>query len=404
MSSQPHDRKMRNRSRCELIPPHGGVLVDRLVGGSEREILLHRAARLPAITLDEYELSDLEMLAVGAFSPLEGFMRQADYDAVVDRMQLANGTVWPIPITLPIDEKEADLWKEGEPIALKDANGRILAVIHEPELYPYNALVEAKLVYGTTDPTHPAVARLKSQGPYYLGGEVSVLNLPNHDDFLSYRLTPARTRQIFQTRGWRRVVGFQTRNPIHRAHEYLLRCALEMVDGLMIHPLVGKTKSDDLSASIRMRCYEVLIQRYLPQDRVILVVNPAWMRYGGPREAVLHAIVRQNYGCSHFIVGRDHAGVGRFYGPFDAQQIFNQFAPDQLAVQVLCFDNAFYCMACQGMATAKTCPHPNSEHLNLSGTAVRQMLAEGRVPPPEFTRPEVAAILKEAYAASFANT
>ena len=385
---------------ADLIPPHGGMLVERMIKGHERDSLLHRARTLPSITLDEYEMADLEMLATGAFSPLEGFMREVDYDAVVDRMELASGTVWPLPVTLPVTQEEADRWREGTDATLQNLQGEVMAILHEPELYPYNAQVEARLVYGTTDPTHPAVGRLLEQGPYYLGGRVSVLNLPPHDDFAQYRLTPAQTRQQFQTRGWRWVVGFQTRNPIHRAHEYLLRCALEIADGLMIHPLVGKTKSDDLPAQVRMRCYDALIGGYLPTDRTLLAVNPAWMRYGGPREAVFHAIIRQNYGCSHFIVGRDHAGVGKFYGPFDAQRIFTRFTREQLAVVPLCFENAFYCRNCLGMATSKTCSHPASEHVTLSGTAVRQMLAEGKAPPPEFTRPEIAEILKESYAAT----
>ncbi len=259
-------------------------------------------------------------------------------------------------------------------------------------------MVEAKLVFGTIDTSHPGVARVMAQGPYYVGGRVSVLNLPRHQDFSPYRLPPSQTRQEFRLRGWKMVVGFQTRNPIHRAHEYLLRCALEIADGLLIHPLVGQTKGDDISAVVRMRCYEALIESYLPRDRVLLVVNPASMRYAGPREAIFHAIIRQNYGCSHFIVGRDHAGVGKFYGPFDAQRIFSRFTKEELGVTPLCFDNAFYCRVCQGMATVKTCPHPVTERVSLSGTAVRQMLAEGKSPPPEFTRPEIGEILKEVHA------
>ena len=380
-----------------LIPPHGGLLVERLVKGHERESLLHHARSLPSIVLDEWELSDIELLGIGALSPLEGFLGQADYDSVVDRMQLADGTVWAIPVTLSITEGEADAWKEGGDMALKSPEGQVVAVLHQPQLYPHNKGVEAKLVYGTHDESHPAVARLMRQGPYYVGGKVSVLSLPVHDDFLPYRLTPAQARQEFSRRGWRTIVGFQTRNPIHRAHEYLLRCALEIADGLLIHPLVGQTKSDDLSAAVRMRCYEALIDGYFPKDRVMLVVNPAAMRYAGPREAVFHSIIRQNYGCSHFIVGRDHAGVGKFYGTFDAQVLIQRFTREQLGVTPLCFDNSFFCRVCQGMASSKTCSHPAPERVSLSGTAVRQMLAEGKMPPPEFTRPEIAEILKEAY-------
>lgn len=369
-----------------------------LVQGHERDSLLHKAKNLPRIVLDEWEVSDVEMMAIGAVSPLSGFMGQADYDSVVDRLRLADGTVWPIPVTLSVNEEEADRWREGLDFSLVTESGQTVAILHAPELFPYNKLVESKLVYGTTDGSHPGVAKVMGQGSLYLGGRVSVLNLPEHDDFSENRLSPAQTRQEFRKRGWRRVVGFQTRNPIHRAHEYLLRCALELSDGLMIHPLVGKTKGDDLPPELRMRCYQALMEGYLPGDRVLLVVNPASMRYAGPREAVFHAIIRQNYGCSHFIVGRDHAGVGKFYGPFDAQRIFERFGPEELRVIPLCFDNAFFCRVCQGMATVKTCPHVATERVSLSGTAVRQMLSEGKAPPPEFTRPEIAGVLREAYA------
>jgi sulfate adenylyltransferase len=383
---------------ADLIAPHGGRLIELLVRGSERESLLHQARSLPSLTLDEWELSDVELFAIGAISPLSGFMTQPDYEAVLERTRLADGTVWPIPITLGVAESEADAWKEGGAIALKAHTGEVAAILHQPELYPVNRLVEAKIIFGTTDTSHPGVARLLQQGPYNVGGKLSVLNDPQHEDFLQHRLTPAQTRQEFRRRGWQQVVGFQTRNPIHRAHEYLLRCGLELTDGLMIHPIVGQTKGDDLPASVRMRCYEALIEGYLPKERVLLVVNPASMRYAGPKEAIFHAIIRQNYGCSHFIVGRDHAGVGKFYGPFDAQKIFERFTQQELAVTPLCFDNAFYCKLCQGMATVKTCPHPLPERISLSGTAVRQMLAEGKSPPPEFTRPEISEILKETYA------
>lgn len=381
-----------------LIKPHGGKLAERLINGPERDALLSRAQSLPSVVLDEWELSDIELLGIGALSPLEGFLGSADYDAVVDRMQLADGTVWSIPVTLSVTEEEAALLKGGSDLALKSPDGQVMAVLHKPQVYPHNKGVEAKLVYGTHDETHPAVARLMKQGPYYAGGKVSVLNLPPHNDFTPHRLTPAQTRQEFSRRGWKTIVGFQTRNPIHRAHEYLLRCALEITDGLLIHPLVGQTKGDDLSASIRMRCYQALIEGYFPGDRVMLVVNPAAMRYAGPREAVFHAIIRQNYGCTHFIVGRDHAGVGKFYGTFDAQILIQRFTRDQLAVTPLCFDNAFFCKICQGMASSKTCSHAATERISLSGTAVREMLAQGKAPPAEFTRPEIAEILKEAYA------
>lgn len=380
----------------ELIPPHGGRIVERLVRGAERDACLHEARRLPAIALDERELAELELFAVGALSPLEGFLREADYDSVVDRMHLADGTVWSLPVTLSLTDGEADLWRQGQDLALKTQDGQLVALLHQPELFPYNRLVEAKLVYGTTDAHHPGVARILAQGPYYVGGRVSVVEMPPRGDFQEYRLTPAQTRAEFARRGWRKVVGFQTSGPIHRAHEYLLRCALESADGLMVHPALEETEEGDLPASIRMRCYRALLDHYFPLDRVMLVVNPLALRFAGPREAIFHAILRQNYGCSHFIIGRDHASVGKFYGPMDAQRIFGQFGADRLAITPLFFDNAFYCRGCQWMATVKTCAHPASERTAISAAAVRQILAEGGEPPPEFTRPEIAEILKEA--------
>ena len=382
----------------DLIQPHGGRLVERLVQGAERDQMIHQGKSMPAITLDEAELSDLELFAVGALSPLAGFQTEADYDAVVERMQLADGTLWPLPVTLSLAQWEADVWREGQDLALKSPDGELAGILHQPELFPYNRAVEARIVYGTTDESHPGVKKLLAQGPYYVGGKVSVLAVPGRRDFLPYRLTPAQTRAEFQRRGWRHVVGFQTRHPIHRAHEYLLRCALETADGLMLHPLVGKSDADELPVKVRMRCYEAMIGTYLPADRTMLVANPAVLRYAGPREAVFHAIVRQNYGCSHFIVGRNPARVGKFYGPLDAQKLFEQLTPQRLAVTPLFFDNAFFCKVCGGMATSKTCSHRASERVSLSGTAVRQMLSEGKAPPPEFTRPEIAEILKEAYA------
>ena len=379
----------------DLIAPHGGVVRERLAKGREREELLKEAQQLPSVTVDEWTLSDIELFAIGAISPLEGFLRQADYDSVVDRMRLVDGTVWSLPITLALMEEEADQWREGTDLVLKDPEGRPAAVLHQPELYPYNKSVEAKLVYGTTDASHPGVARLMAQGPYYIGGALTVLDVPRHNDFLEHRLTPSQTREEFRRRGWRQVVGFQTRNPIHRAHEYLLRCGLEIADGLMIHPLVGQTKGDDIPADIRMRCYKALIEGYHPKDRVLLVVNPAPMRYGGPREAIFHAIIRQNYGCTHFIVGRDHAGVGNYYGTFDAHLIFDNFTADEIGITPLFFDHSFYCKKCEEMASNKTCPHTPEDRVALSGTKVRELLQAGQLPPLEFSRPEVAKILIE---------
>jgi sulfate adenylyltransferase len=380
----------------ETIPAHGGRLVDLTVGADEREALLERAASLPALRLSARSLSDLEMLGNGGYSPLGGFMGRADYESVLDSVRLASGLPWSIPITLALDREAAGGLREGADVALADEGGHPLAVLTLTERFDYDRRREARAVYRTEDEAHPGVAALYRQGEVLLGGPLRVIDLPPHDDFPQYRLTPAQTRAAFAQRGWRSVVGFQTRNPVHRAHEYIQKCALESVDGLLLHPLVGETKDDDIAADVRMRCYEVLLELYYPAGRVLLSVNPAAMRYAGPREAVFHAIVRKNYGCTHFIVGRDHAGVGNYYGPFDAQEIFSEFASGELGITPMFFDNTFYCKRCGGMASARTCPHGEDDRVTLSGTQVREMLRGGIAPPPEFSRPEVAQVLIEA--------
>lgn len=375
----------------QLIAPHGGRLVNRLVEGREREHWLSRADHLPRIEVDAFALSDLEMLAIGGFSPLEGFMAKADYERVVEEQRLARGLVWTIPVTLAVTRSMADGLR-GDDIALV-SEGQIVAVLHLEERYVPDKAKEAQQVFGTQDASHPGVKRLGITGEVYLGGRVSVLARPDQERFAEYRLDPAKTRELFQARGWRRIVGFQTRNPIHRAHEYLQKTALEICDGMLLHPIVGETKEDDVPAAVRMKSYEVLLERYFPRDRVILAVNPASMRYAGPREAVFHALIRKNFGCTHFIVGRDHAGVGAFYGTYDAQKFFEAFSPEELGIEPLPFENAAYCRSCGGMATKKTCPHAGEHHVNLSGTQVRELLRAGTPPPPEVTRPEVAAVL-----------
>ena len=383
-----------------LIPPHGGTLVNRLVAGAECQAALALARALPTVTLDAYAQSDVEAIAIGALSPLEGFMSEAEVASVLATKRLPGGLVWTLPVTLQATGAQAKGISAGGQVALTDEAGTVLAVLSVTQIYRYDLRAFAEGAFGTTDRAHPGVYRLHEQGDTFLAGPLTVVNLPRHDDFAGYRLTPTQTRAEFARRGWRRVVGFQTRNPIHRAHEYLLKVALEVTDGLLIHPLVGQTKSDDVPAAVRMRCYEVLIEKYFPETRVLLAVNPASMRYAGPREAIFHAILRKNYGCTHFIVGRDHAGVGNFYGPFDAQQIFSEFDPEELGITPLFFDNAFYCRACGGMASTKSCPHDAQMRVVLSGTAVRALLREGKPPPPEFTRPEVAQVLMEAIAAA----
>lgn len=376
-----------------MIEPHGGKLVNRIVQSSQ-----FKSQSLKKIYLNNREISDLEMLATGAFSPLEGFMNKDDYESVLNNMRLSNGVVWTIPITLAVEEDKANTLKEGEDIYLYSTEiPTPLAILHLSEKYKYNKEEEAKKVFRTTEEKHPGVSYLYSRGEVYLAGKVSVFELSDYGDFKNYYFTPAQTRKIFEENGWKTIVGFQTRNPIHRAHEYLQKCALETIDGLFIHPIVGETKGDDIPANIRMKCYEALLENYYPKDRVLLGINPAYMRYGGPKEAIFHALIRKNYGCTHFIVGRDHAGVGNYYGPFDAQYIFDEFKKDEIGITPLFFDNSFYCKKCGNMASSKTCPHSSNEHFSLSGTKVRELLKEGEIPPAEFTRPEIADILIEWY-------
>lgn len=382
--------------RTSRLDAHGGSLVDLMVRGAEAAELAERAQSLQQVVLSSRSLSDLELLAVGGYSPLRGFMGRNDYLSVVRDMRLASGVVWSMPITLALNEHEAQGLHGGKEIALADESRRILAVMEIAEKFSYDKQEEARNVYRTDDTAHPGVAALYAQGDVLVGGPVRVLEIPGHNDFPQYRLTPYQTRAAFERRGWRTVVGFQTRNPVHRAHEYIQKCALEIIDGLLLHPLVGDTKSDDIPADVRMRCYETLIENYYPADRVLLSVNPAAMRYAGPREAIFHALVRKNFGCTHFIVGRDHAGVGKYYGTFDAQNLFYEFEPAELGITPLMFDNTFFCRKCDGMASAKTCPHNADDRVSLSGTQVRDLLRQGKALPPEFSRPEVAAVLIEA--------
>ena len=380
----------------ETIPAHGGRLINREVTGIERETLLERVQAMQRIILRAREVSDLEMIANGAFSPLEGFMCEDDYIAVRGNKHLASGLPWTIPVTLSAADDTAKSFKEGQDIALYSAGDHLLGVLHLSQKFRYDKQREAERVYLTTEMAHPGVAAVYEQGDWLLGGPVSLLNRPLSPQFPAYRLDPKQTREAFRKKGWRRVVAFQTRNPIHRAHEYIIKCALETVDGLLLHPLVGETKSDDIPAPVRMHCYEAMLEHYFPRTRTMLAVNPAAMRYAGPREAVFHAIIRKNYGCTHFIVGRDHAGVGNYYGTYDAHYIFNEFDAEALAITPMFFDHSFYCRRCDAMASNKTCPHDSAEHVTLSGTKVREMLSRAELPPREFSRPEVASILIEA--------
>ena len=381
----------------ETIAPHGGRLVDLMVPEGERDHLSQQAEHYPKLTVNHRELSDLEMLAVGALSPLTGFVGEKDYRSVLHTMHLESGVAWTIPVTLSLTEEEVKRVGRADAVALASREGGDpLAVLQVDGVFKRDRQAESLGVFGTEDLEHPGVRALHEAGDYCLAGSVQVLRLPRHRDFTRYRLTPQQTRAEFARRGWRTVVGFQTRNPIHRAHEYIQKCALEIVDGLLVHPLMGATKADDVPPDVRMRCYEALFRDYYPKDRALISVFPAAMRYAGPKEAIWHAICRKNYGCTHFIVGRDHAGVGSYYGTYEAQAMFDNFEPEELGITPLRFEHAFYCRACEGMASPKTCPHEDEHRVILSGTKVREMLRNGERPPVEFSRPEVADILIEA--------
>jgi sulfate adenylyltransferase len=377
----------------ETIAPHGSHLINRIATPAETTEFKEQANSLPRVQLDERSFSDVVMIAIGAFSPLTGFMEQEDYETVVTDMRLASGLPWSIPITLSVTEEVAEPLKEGSWVRLDDPEGQFVGILELTQKYRYNKTHEATNVYRTDDIKHPGVAVVYNQGPINLAGPIWLMQRDPHPLFPKYQIDPSQSRQLFVEKGWKTVVGFQTRNPVHRAHEYIQKCALEIVDGLFLHPLVGATKSDDIPADVRMRCYEILLENYFPQDRVILAINPAAMRYAGPREAIFHAIVRKNYGCTHFIVGRDHAGVGDYYGTYDAQYIFDEFKPEELGIIPMKFEHAFYCTRTQSMATTKTSPSTPEERIHLSGTKVREMLRRGELPPPEFSRPLVAAEL-----------
>ncbi|MEO0758355.1 MAG: sulfate adenylyltransferase [Cyanobacteria bacterium J06648_16] len=384
----------------DAISAHGGTLINRLASDEQKAIFNDKAESLPSVTLDERAASDLVMIAIGGFSPITGFMGQADYERVVTDMRLASGVPWSVPVTLSVSEAVAEPLQIGGLVRLDDASGRFIGVLELSEKYTYDKKKEAVNVYRTDEDKHPGVKVVYDQGPINLAGDVWLLERDPHPLFPSYQIDPAESRKLFRERGWKTIVGFQTRNPIHRAHEYIQKCALETVDGLFLHPLVGATKKDDIPADVRMRCYEIMMEHYFPQDRVILAINPSAMRYAGPREAIFHALIRKNYGCTHFIVGRDHAGVGDYYGTYDAQHIFDEFEPGELGIAPMKFEHAFYCKRTTTMATTKTSPSKPEERVHLSGTKVREMLRRGELPPPEFSRPEVAAELAQAMQAN----
>jgi len=387
-----------------MIRPHGGRLVNRYAEESELQAILREIKTLPTLDLNRRETSDAGLIGNGAMSPLEGFMTRDDYESVLERRRLPLGLAWTIPITLSL--KDAALAKKKPPFkaALRTDDGELIGVIDVDDIYTVDHTREAERVLLTTDAAHPGVQYLQSVPNTYVGGRITLVKKVIDDArFTHYLLEPKETRVLFDAKGWKKIVAFQTRNPIHRAHEYLQKCALEAVDGLLIHPIMGETKKDDIPAEVRLQCYQAMIAHYFPRDRVALSILPFAMRYAGPSEAIFHAIVRKNYGCTHFIVGRDHAGVGNYYGTYDAQEIFYEFQPGELEITPIMFDHAFYCKKCQGMASLRTCAHDKSQHMNLSGTKVRELLKEGKALPDEFTRREVAEILEKFYATASEN-
>ncbi len=374
------------------LPPHGGTLVDRLLTGAALDAAKEKAKGLPRIKVDSYCAFDIDCIAKGMFSPLTGFMNEAEVRSVIDTMRLRPRIPWTIPILLSVSTEVGDKLSVKSEVAIEDDEGDIVAILRLTEKFHVDHREIAEKTYRTTDESHPGVAYTLALGDVFLAGDIDVLKA-RVIDHQEYNLTPKETRAAFEHHGWKRIVAFQTRNPIHRAHEYLTKCALEVCDGLLIHPLMGTTKSDDIPGDVRMECYKTIVELYYPEKHTMLSIMPVNMRYAGPKEAIMHAIVRKNYGCTHFIVGRDHAGVGKFYGTYDAHYIFNEFDPKELGITPLFFDHTFHCKACGNMGSIKTCPHDKEHHTQLSGTKVREMLKAGEVPPAEFSRPEVAKVL-----------
>ena len=378
-----------------MILPHGGTLVNGYASEEQAQALRDEYKDFPTLSLNSRQIADAHMIAQGAFSPLHGFMSHEDYISVVKDMRLASGHIWPLPVTLSADSHQASELKEGKKVSLVDEKGCLAGILSLEGKFRRDKEEEALKVYLTQDDQHPGVARLYDDGDVLLSGTVTMLwehfNLA--EGVSDHYQPPTEIRESISELGWDTVVGFQTVNPVHRAHEYIQKCALESVDGILLHPIILETKKSDIPIPVLMDCYQVLLDQYYPKSRVILSVLPLSIRYAGPREAVFHALVRKNYGCTHFVVGRDHASVGKYYGAYDAQSIFNNFEPDAIGIIPMFFENSFYCRKCHGMATDKTCPHKRGDRINLSTAQVRSMLAKGKRPPLEFTRSEVVDVL-----------
>ncbi len=379
-----------------MIKPHGGTLVNRLASKEEKSYWEERFKELKKVAIDNFTLNDLNMIADGALSPLTGFMKKNDYESVIKNTRLSSGLIWSLPVVLSVNKSLASELKIGDHIALVHEN-EFVAVLQLEDIYEACKKEEAKIIFGTEEESHPGVKQVYERGDILLGGTVTVLKIKMNELFLKYYKSPSQLRAIFKEMGFKTIIAFQTRNPIHRAHEYLQKCALEIFDGLLVHPLVGETKEDDIPPDVRIKCYEVLLEKYYPKNRVVFSVFPANMRYAGPKEAIFHAICRKNYGCTHIIIGRDHAGVGNYYGPYDAQKIFDNFSKEEIEIEPLKFENSFYCTKCGNFASLKTCPHSSNDHFYLSGTKVREILKNGDDLPAEFTRKEVSNILREYY-------
>jgi len=376
------------------IAPHGGELVNRTLTGGKRDFWNKKSKELSSVIVDKSVISDIEMIACGAMSPIEGFMCRDDYNHVIEHMRLTSGLPWSLPIVLGVSRDKADEFDAGDQIALKDKQENLIAILHLQEKYIVNKEREAAFVYKTKNTKHPGVDYLMNKrGDVLLGGDIDVVNMPPHSDFNEYRLTPLETRHEFEERGWTRIVAFQTKRPIHRTQEYIQKCSLEICDGLLIHPLVCETEEENVTADVRMKSYKKLIENYYPENQVLLSVFPSAVKYAGPREAVFHAIVHKNYGCTHFIVGRDHAGVKNFYGTYDSQEIFKDFGPHEMEIIPLRFENMVYCKRCASIVSEKTCPHNSDQYISFSDTQIYNMINNKELLPEEFSRPEIADIL-----------